>query len=303
MKKLLLLFIAILITSQICAEVIIDHLPYTINNSGIYKLGGDLTLSSNTWEAIEINADNVVLDGNGHKINGNNSCNYIISAWGRKNITITNIKVCNSSMSGIVVSMSEDVSMSNIEAYNMGNIGIVIFARHGYITDITVHDCSSMGVIVGGSYIQVSNIKSYNNYNYGLLVEGSYHNVSKIEVYNNKDGLALLMCSYSNFQNINTYNNNLNGIYIFQGSSHNTFTGVTTYGNGDYGVKISNGEYNTIYYYQIPEGWWNCGIPNNSGYKNNYFIAINPTKAPIPLPTIIIALITIPIIALRKLSN
>jgi hypothetical protein len=73
----------------------IASLPYTISTSGIYCLTHDLEhASSVARDAIRIEADDVVLDLNGHKVDGSvggeGAFTFGIYAFGRRNITIRN---------------------------------------------------------------------------------------------------------------------------------------------------------------------------------------------------------------------
>jgi len=72
----------------------ITSLPFTITAKGVYCLTGDLNTSINTGNALEIAANNVVLDLNGHKIAGQSAGTSTLAAGiaanQRQNVTIKN---------------------------------------------------------------------------------------------------------------------------------------------------------------------------------------------------------------------
>ena len=63
-----------------------------INESGVYYLANDI--SENATMCIVINASDVVLEGNGHFIDGNGS-GYGIYAEGVENVTVKNLTLTN----------------------------------------------------------------------------------------------------------------------------------------------------------------------------------------------------------------
>ena len=266
MKRLLILLTFCLILPMSYAETVIDHVPYSITSSGTYVLNSDLS-----GGRICIDSDNVVLDGQGHKLT--NGC---IVAQGKNNVTIKNIGVFDSNSKGIILQGCENITLSQITANDNKYYGIFLQAcKHCQLSDITTD----------------------NNGNYGIYLQGS---------------------NYNTFNGLTTSGNGIYGVYL-PGSDYNTFNGLTTSGNGIYGVELFGSKNNTFYNWQIPEGWNNCGNINNSGYNGNIFYnspsgnstegnesssevsSGNTIKTPIPLPAIIIIL-SIPIIALRKLN-
>jgi len=274
MKRLLVLLIFCLILPMSYAETVIDHVPYVIDSPGTYVLNSDLNGGS-LGSAIIINSNNVVLDGQGHKIT-----NAYITANGGpynkfENVTIKNIKIFNSTVSGISLKYCKNAKLEHIVANNNSNSGILLML------------CSNCQI----SYVTANN---------------------------NKHGISLTDSNHIKLSNINVEKNNKYGIYLFC-SNYNTFDGLKTSKNGKYGVCLSGSYNNTFYNWQIPEGWDNCGNINDSGYNGNIFYnsssgnstegnesssevsSGNTIKTPIPLPAIIIIL-SIPIIALRKLN-
>ena len=285
MKRFLIILVFCLILPMSYAEAVIDHLPYDIRDSGTYILNSDLSCGD-----ISIHHNNVVLDGQGHKITNGSIIIY------SDNVTIKNIKIFNSGSYGIKV-LGKYVTLSQIIANN-NDEGILMSV-----------DCSNC---------HLSDITANNN-NRGIVVVGNNHYLKNIIAKNNRYyGVHIISSSNSTFNGLTTSGNGEYGVYL-SGSDYNTFNGLITSGNGIYGVEIDNSKNNTFYNWQIPEGWNNCGNINNSGYNGNIFYnspsgnstegnesssevsSGNTIKTPIPLPAIIIIL-SIPIIALRKLN-
>jgi hypothetical protein len=73
---------------------VIDALPYTIDQSGAYCLGADQAVNLGAGIALTIEADDVVLDLNGHEIvnfnNGMSNTAYGVYSSNRRNVTIRN---------------------------------------------------------------------------------------------------------------------------------------------------------------------------------------------------------------------
>jgi hypothetical protein len=73
---------------------VITYLPYTISSEGVYCFSGNLSTSMTAGDAISINADNVVIDMNGWKLDGLDAGTETLAkgifALQRKNITIRN---------------------------------------------------------------------------------------------------------------------------------------------------------------------------------------------------------------------
>ena len=94
------------------ADTYINSLPYTINSSGIYILNASCTNLSVT--AITIDADNVILNGNGKVLDGNEtSGTYGIYVNNSKNITIKNLTV-KEFYDGIYLDSSYNNTITNV---------------------------------------------------------------------------------------------------------------------------------------------------------------------------------------------
>ncbi len=198
-SKTLLLLIASLTISltgltfsvEASSATIIDSLPYIINEPGTYVLSEDLSVSGN---AIIVNTSNVVIDGNGHTIQGDGT-GYGITIDGSNynvigNVTIKNIKITSfgrgihvydiytdkDMFSGIIIENVEiesvviAISISDIEygfiirnavLKNLDDAGIYMKYAYGGIIENIVSTGGMYGIYIEdseGTYIRESRI-------------------------------------------------------------------------------------------------------------------------------------------------
>ncbi len=147
MKTLLpyALFCALSIVSNAKGDEIITSLPYTITQSGTYRLQGTLTLEGNSESAIKINADDVRLDLSGHSVRsgaGVSGTAIGILAENRKRVTVEN---------GAIVGFSFGVSLDSYDD-TAGPIGLPPSALGGFyrVKGLRVEGASQAGIKVNG---------------------------------------------------------------------------------------------------------------------------------------------------------
>lgn len=149
--------------------------PITINESGSYVLTSNLIVA--TGNAININADNVTLDLNGHGIYGpGTGTGKGISAVNRYNITIKN-GIVRGFYFGIYLVNNADHKgaghrIEGIQASNNGNKGI--YADHGTVTNCTANENGNDGIYASRSVVKGCNVR--NNTEYGISMGTNYHN-------------------------------------------------------------------------------------------------------------------------------
>ena len=177
------------------AQTAATTFPITINESGSYVLTSNLTVT--TGNAININADNVTLDLNGHGIYGpGTGTGYGISAVNCYNITIKNgivrgfyfgiylgnddnhkgaghriegIQASNNGLYGIYVCYS---TVTNCTANNNGDRGI--YAFKSIVTNCTANYNGSDGIYAYRSAVKGCNVR--NNTGYGINMGSGCHN-------------------------------------------------------------------------------------------------------------------------------
>ncbi|WP_435158315.1 hypothetical protein [Haladaptatus sp. DFWS20] len=99
----------------------------TITQPGEYELTQDITDSPDTT-CIDIQADDVVLDGNGHTIDGVDAVNTVgVQSQSQTNVTVENLTVTDW-LTGISVDSSDNHTLTNITANN-NNLGIFFTNR------------------------------------------------------------------------------------------------------------------------------------------------------------------------------
>ena len=142
--------------------------PYQINNSGSYRLSGNLVVSAGA-DGIDINASNVTLDLNGFAISGPGSC------------TGSGATISCQNESGVGISCGGNaptqVTIRNgtVTGFRAG-VGILAFDEpaDALIEEIRAHD-NNTGIdfegIVGGSAVLRRNVASRNSI-YGILCYG-----------------------------------------------------------------------------------------------------------------------------------
>nr|WP_232210885.1 NosD domain-containing protein [Methanothermococcus okinawensis] len=143
-------------------KIFINYLPYNIEIPGYYIL--NTSCENLTTTAITIDANNVVLDGNGHILDRNTTnwhwkCGIYVN--NHKNITIKNLAVKGFD-EGIYLGSSSNNTITNVNvSINYGD-----------------------GIILNTSFN--NNITNNNFNNCGLCIWKSYHNTIKNNTVNGK---------------------------------------------------------------------------------------------------------------------
>ncbi len=152
----------------------IPSLPYTITTKGVYCLTGDLTSSITTGVALQINASNVILDMNSHKIAGQSAgtATFAVGIYAnqRQNITIRN---------GTVRGYFIGIWLDDASPYNVSQGHVVedVRADRNTYRGIQVHGrgClvqSNQVLFTGGTTLLGANAEAT-----GIYLTGSSHRV------------------------------------------------------------------------------------------------------------------------------
>jgi len=110
-------------------DILVSELPYTISQPGMYRLSGDLSLSTHDTNGLTINADNVTLDLNGHSLTGpgkaaGTSGHGVYVSSIQHNITIRNGTVRDWRGHGIYGALAYNSQFEALRCYNNGGDGI-----------------------------------------------------------------------------------------------------------------------------------------------------------------------------------
>ncbi|NKQ38580.1 MAG: S8 family serine peptidase, partial [Methanosarcinales archaeon] len=196
------------ITVDVRLFTLIENIPFEINAPGYYMLNtsfDDATFSS----AISINANGVVLDGNGHTIDGIDASgtvgisatdgvnvvikNLIVTDWGRQGIRFDNISngmitdvVTNSNGDGIFTTESSNNVFSNIVS-SMNRRGVAIWSgsNNNSLLNITASANERDGIFLR---IDTSNNVLRNNVMYNNAQNFGAWGVQDIDTSNTVNG-------------------------------------------------------------------------------------------------------------------
>ena len=239
-------------------------------------MANDLDCASGN--GLNIGADNIVLNCDGHTISGVRASNSNgIYGDGRNYVTIKNCIVTNFSDYGIILQSTSNSNILSNTVYNNGGPTIMLYyyCSNNLIDNNTVHD-SSNGIFIEnhGSYNTISNNHAYNNGQYGIALYGSNNNVITNNIVTNNSARGIYL-PQSNPDNIITYNTvdqnggwageGVAGIYI--ASSGITVNYNKIYNNVGYDLRVDSGTINN----DFTKNYWNniClvklyGIANSS---------------------------------------
>jgi len=177
----------------------------TIDEPGSYELAGDLTASdTGDGDCIRIDASDVVLDGNGHTLAGENA-----------------------SGAGVVV-FGGDVGTPVSDNPDPGNVTV---------RDLTAVNWTE-GVVVGsldegGSDVEVVDVTVRENRESGVrLVESENLTVRNVTTAANGDGVMLWEVQNSVLRDVIATGNGDDGVALLEVSGQNTLRNVTATGNG-----------------------------------------------------------------------
>jgi len=245
--------------------------PIQINESGSYVLTSNLIVTTANVNAININADNVTLDLNGHCIYGPGT-GIGIHAYNRYNITIKN-GIVRGFYFGIRLYNSPDHKggghrIEGIQVSNNGYYGID--AYYSTVTNCTASDNGTYGIFV--YYSTVTNCTANNNDNDGIYASKSI--VTNCTA-NNNGGEGICAPHSTVITNCTANNNDNDGIYAF----YSTVTNCTANGNDQEGIFASgstvtnctaneNGNDGIYAYGSAVKG---CNVRNNTGYGINMY--------------------------------
>ncbi|KCZ73370.1 parallel beta-helix repeat (two copies) [Candidatus Methanoperedens nitroreducens] len=206
--------------------------PYQCTQTGpdSYEctLKTDLT---ETYPGIQIDSNDITLDGNGHTLTGSNTGSGVY-LYRRTGITIRNLNVKGFSH-GIYLYSSSNNTLSGNSASN-NNRGISLYS-------------SSNNTLSGNNASNKNN--DYNRYwfdGYGIYLDYSSSNMlSGNSASNNNYGISLGSSSNNTLSGNNANSNNNDGITLGY-SSNNTLSGNNANSNNNYGTYLVYSNNNTL---------------------------------------------------------
>jgi parallel beta-helix repeat protein len=223
-----------------------------LNVSGAtYYLTQDI-IDSSASVCMNISANNVTLDCQGHTIDGVDEggvyYGIIVSRETEEttNITIKNCVLTDWVSAGISLFYSNSNTLSNITA-NYNNDGIFLYySNYNNLSNITANSGSDHGIeIYESNSNTLSNIIANSNSDSGILLDSSsFNNLTNITANSNSYGIYLGWSNSNALSNI-TANSNTYGIHL-DSSNSNTLSNITANSNSGNGIYLYYSNSNTI---------------------------------------------------------
>lgn len=241
-------------------EATVQHFSNYSVNGTILSCGDHLNTSTTLYTdfncsgtAFILNASNIVFDGNGHKITGDDT-GYGIDATNTENTTIKNTELYNFS-DGIQLLNSNNTKVDNNSIHSGNSVGIVVFGnsnnntlQNNIVYDYAVTSCI---YLQDGLLNQVLDNTLY-NCNAGLVVGNSANDsiASNNTIYQAVTGISVLQNNDNYFAFNHVYNtssgfDNQNGAHVTLASNYfdNPTGNYTDYLNFSLTDVTATGEY------------------------------------------------------------
>jgi parallel beta-helix repeat protein len=143
------LAVLVAVTGNAVAVEYIDHLPYEITKPGYYVLTVDgINLTSDY--GIRISADDVVLDGQGHVVDGDGTEHgYGVYIQERSNVTVKNLVVKEWGLGIKLGGVNNTITNNTI--YSCYYDGISLYGVSNTITSNIIESCNYTGIALSGT--------------------------------------------------------------------------------------------------------------------------------------------------------
>jgi parallel beta-helix repeat protein len=214
--------------------------PSTANITTTDKI--TYTFTDNNYARMIIERDNIIIDGNGHALQGSQSKSYGIAVYQRQNVTIANITSIGFGTAGIALQSSTNNSIIGSNSRTTMNNGVRLYSgasnntfRNNVISNIAIYEGATGNVISSNhlgtilAYGGSGNIITENymkNRGAGIFCVTSSNNTI-INNYVNCDQYGINLRDKSNYNKIS--NNTLSSIIIENSNNnsihHNNFVG------------------------------------------------------------------------------
>jgi hypothetical protein len=254
--------------------------PIVIDQPGSYVLTGNISVSSTSANGIEITADAVTLDLNGHVLTGPGSgTGNGINTNDSDNITIINGVIRDFGGSGVnLVGLAANRQVKNIKALGNGITGIIV--HHGVVTDCIANNNDGDGITITYSSI----INSVANYNGMRGIHASEHcSVFNCTALGNVSHGFYTPIAPATIANCTSTDNNGNGFDVVSSTVtnctafRNSQNGIST--NGSCRIEGNNLRNNTQYGLHLQNDY-NYAIKNSasSNTLGNFFASTPATN-------------------------
>ncbi|MBP2201228.1 parallel beta-helix repeat protein [Methanococcus voltae] len=225
----MLLMVTLLAVNTAYADTEINSSEYTINKSGKYYLAENIICNSSN-NCISITCNDVVVDGRGFTLDGNNSGINGIYMIGMstqlRNITLKNLRIINFTNNGIY-------------QYN---------AISGLIKNNTICHNGMNGITVYNTYIYEilnNNISSNKVHGFTAYYSNSNNIINNTLDQNNQYGIYLYYSINNILENNTLSKNKWHELYI-ESSDRTKIKNTTISSNDSLGIAILDSEYNVL---------------------------------------------------------
>lgn len=259
MKLFLFVFLLVCLTGTASAvDIPAGYVSgYSLNSAGTtYVLTGNILANT---AGFSVAANDIVFDGNGHKIDcGITGAGVGINNNGKNNITIKNLVIVQhdsgSSSHGILTQNASNTRIINCTVSSVGGAGIYVTGNTATVDRCSTTSVSGRSLYLIANNSSITNCTAASTSFYGLGLANAYNNViinctarsdsthgidlatsnsnyfSKCAGYSNTShGIDLTSCKYNTFIDSIGYTNSTtsgDGVYLSD-SSNNTFNNVT----------------------------------------------------------------------------
>ncbi len=255
------------------------------------------TLSTHVYETIQIDEDNLTLNGAGYTVTGGDSgCGIYLS--GRSGVTVRNLTVAGFSYGIQLYNSSGNVVEENNTSSN-SRYGICLNNSNGNTvtgnTALENHEGIFLHNSVGN--ILTDNITSNNYSGIYLYYNCNANTLANNAASKNSHGIYLYNSSGNTLTDNTTNLNSYYGIYLYDKCSNNILTNNTTSWNKSHGIYLYNSSSNTLigniasrnypgiyFYYNCNDNvlthnttsdnyygiYFNYNCNNNEIYQNNF---------------------------------
>jgi parallel beta-helix repeat protein len=269
-KHVLSLFTVILFTSLFSVAFKIRKVQATIS------IGSNYTFTHDIYDQIVVTGDNIVIDGAGYSLIGDNSTGTTgVELSGRSNVTIKNLRI-SLFWDGIVLWNSESnlIHGNNMSANRNFGIALWNFSNHNTISEnnVTANGQDGIGLDLS-SYNLIHNNIVAAHYQDGIILDAYSDNntISWNQVVNNGFGIELYDSSNNTIIQNNLTRNTNYGILLYY-SSYNIVSENNVTTSDVEGVFLSYSHFNFIngnYLENNGNGLTvGYGSTNNSIYQN-----------------------------------
>ncbi|MBP2144472.1 parallel beta-helix repeat protein [Methanococcus voltae] len=281
----MLLMVTMLAVNTVYADTEINSSDYTINKSGKYYLAKNI-ICNDSNNCISITCNDVVIDGKGFALDGNNSGSngiYMAVMFTQlRNITIKNLKIRNFTNSGIYQYGAVSGLIKNNTLYHNGMGGITAYDTHRY-------------------EIVNNNISSNEGYGFTAYYSDNNNIINNTVGQNNYHGIHLYDSLRNMLENNILSKNKWHDIQVAS-SDRTTIKNTTVSSNDSLGIAILDSKYNVLTNNSLKSGgisitgrflenWNTHTFENNTvdGKPIYYYKDVNNTTVPEDAGQIILA--------------